>query len=945
MLERANWKFLKALSLLVFTLLILTLFVGTIDAQVSDDEPKDLGWLQPQNISQSGLTSSPKLVVGPNGQLFAFWQNQTDGYVVSTLQDDESWSTPISAEPPFGSRAYEPDLLPSQPAPLYDPTFIGNDTFGTGAFWVNNDAQLSFTRFVTGSVSNLSSWSRPVTIFENVVEVSALIDDQPVIHVAWVSNGNGATIQSGIYHRFSTDNGLSWSDPTLVYQSSFFRQVTQENANLNLFLEGDASLAIVFDDPIKEQTLFSSLAVNEEEGTLTTSWSDPFAIDSRRESDRPSAEGPKNIQAIEFSRTLHAFWVAGHGDVDCALYTRRSFNEGTTWEFVEKLTNELSDCPTYYRLLKTSDQLLLFTRSQTKIEIRFWEEDGWSDPVNQLNLLEYQDPFSFRLVSSSCPYQLAFEASSLFAIGCGSGNTDDIWASSRPVSELQVVINDGNVWRPVEPVNTDNNLIFSTNMQPDIQGFLHAVWTQNNQGYSSTPLVIEPANGIFYSRNDQGLWSTPSKIIEPEGSAENVSLSYERNAGRLFVVWQDTQSQQILFSQASATSAFNPRDWSEPIAIPAPFSNPSYPDVALARNGAIYVAYSVPYNDGIGIYVVFSRDDGETWTDPIPVLENTNPWDTLIKPKIAFQPGGFLHLIFLNQISTGGAIRDEFYYARSENALTAGDNSWTEPVLLQNLFLESNNILSHEIDLDRNNNLHIVWSEWNQTQPNIWSKTSTDFGESWLESTQVSGFGYPVGNLSLSIDIPGDIHLTQLFLEVEDGQEVLGLHHWTYPEGSWIQQDSTQINDVRYNPQNVNLVTGVSSHNTVESLFAGVVLNQGRSIQGLFTTGRNFAGLASPLAASSFDEQNENETTSEVLEPNVVITPAEDGLENEVTEPVATLDFSDYQGSPPAASSLSSQSPMMSGIILSLLVSGILILLIALYFLFRFIRNRREAFA
>ncbi|MEM8862839.1 MAG: hypothetical protein AAGD96_31400, partial [Chloroflexota bacterium] len=282
----------------------------------------------------------------------------------------------------------------------------------------------------------------------------------------------------------------------------------------------------------------------------------------------------------------------------------------------------------------------------------------------------------------------------------------------------------------------------------------------------------------------------------------------------------------------------------------------------------------------------------------------------------------------------------------SENPIIVSGNSWTEPILIQNLFLESNNILSHEIVLDRNNNLHLVWSEWNETQPNLWSKISTDFGQTWQESVQVSGFGFPVGNLSLSVDIPRDVHLTQLFLEVEDGREVLALHHWTYPNSSWVQQASTQFKDIRFNSQNVILASGVSAFNKIESLFSGVISNQGRNIQGMFATGRDVQGLGSPLDASSFDEQNESaEDISEVEEPNAAVAPANESESEESVAPVATLDFSDYQGDPPSTGSLFGQSPLISGVILSLMVSGVLISLIALYFLFRFVRNRREAIA
>ncbi|MEM9774386.1 MAG: sialidase family protein, partial [Chloroflexota bacterium] len=673
-------------------------FFTSLNAQEEQEEVVDLGWRQPINLSQTGLTAMPELVNGTGDQLYAFWQNELDGYIVSILGDNGEWSIPEIGEPPFGTRAFEVDLPVNEPTPLFAPELVGDAELGISAFWSNRDDQLRYSQFITGNVTSLSSWTPPINLFNFVVDSSGLIDDDQRIHVAFVANGNGTTVRPGIYHRFSSDNGVTWSDPLRVYESSFFRQATPDTSGLNLFLGDSGTVYAVYDDPFKEQTLFSKLALSNSEEGATAEWGEPFIIDRRRRSDRPVAEGPNNIQAVEFQDVLHTFWIAGHGDIDCALYTRRSESFGEEWDFVQRLTDEPSDCPRYYRLLKDGDQLMLFTRGETKIEIRFWEEEMWSLPVNQLNLVEFLDPFSFRTVTSACPYQLEFKGNRLFALGCGSGNTDDIWVSNRPKTELQIPIDLNKVWRDPLAIFAGNNLIFTPSMTPDIQGFLHSVWTQNRQGYSSSPQVIESSSAIFYSRGDQGLWSTPSKIIEAEGTAENVSIAYKRNNGKLFVLWQDTDSQQILISQASSTSSFNPRDWSEPVAIPAPFANPSYPSIAVAPNGILFVLYAVPYNDSRGLYLTYSRDDGDTWSDPVSILSEVDSWDLITEPRVAFQPGGNVHITFINQVTASEASRKEYYYVRSNDSALDSEVTWTEPLLIQNRFLESNDIIDHDIE-------------------------------------------------------------------------------------------------------------------------------------------------------------------------------------------------------------------------------------------------------
>lgn len=920
---------IKSISLLF--LLASTALFNAVNAQI-----EEVGWAQSTNLSQSGTTAAPLLVKDASGLLYAFWQNSLDGYVLSTNRNGV-WSEPRVIEPPFGTRAFEEGLTANAATPLYEPELIADTTQGLNAFWVNGDNQLRYSRIVTGDVGLLSTWRPPTTIASNVVKSVAAIDGNNRLHVAYLSLGDGEQVASGIYHRTSLDQGQTWSPALLIYTSSFFRQAQAEMSNLKFVFEGDSQF-LVWDDRFIEQVFFASFA--------NDSWSSPQIIDARQEDDGLNSEGPANIQGVIASGNVHLFWTAGHEGVNCSLYTRRSSNDGAEWSFSERIISESSSCPDYYRILLNGNQLYLFTKTFNVAEIRIWQEDGWSDPSPQIGLLEFIDPTSFRNVSSICPYQFAFHESDLHAVTCGQSAVTDIWSTSRPASSIETPVSEQIAWSEAETVSGDDNLILSPQIVDDGVGNLHSIWVQNGQGYSKNSDFIQVGKQIFYSRSDGTQWASPNQIFSADSMIANPALAFNSQTGNLIVVWEDTINQQLLFSQASKDNAFSAGDWSEPTAIPAPFANSSQPTIEISRTGEIYVTFLVPFNDDRNIYLVVSKDNGTTWSEPKAVLgEEISAFDIFESVETQLSSDGAMQISFVNRLLGAESIRNELYHVRSISSLEDDVIGWNTPQRIQNRFLQANPIFAHELSIDHQGVIHLIWQEWNDTQSNLWGLSSSDNGYSWEGGDQISGFGTPIGNFDLVQGDQDELHLSQLFLEVERGIDILTVRHWIFDGDEWVLQNIGSFEDIDQDSANMVMATGIGADNTLNVIFSGAYSNQGRPTLGVFSSYR-MVELGFSIDESSIISEEDVQTEVSGID----VSEADDGSSEIASEAVSSEEA--VATVPPQLPSIEGENltpieafaasgSMSIGLTLAFVVFVIMLLGLGGYFAVRLILNRQ----
>lgn len=917
-----------------FSILILVSLL--MSAQLSSAQTIE-GWDQAVNLSKSGATSNPILISSPSGSLFAFWKNSADGYYYAENQSSE-WDSPVRGDFPFATRAYTVDLPPNAPTPLYDPAITADQAQGFHAFWVNEDEELEYSRYTQGDISLLASWSFPVDMDSSVAEATAYTTSDNEIHLAYVKKDRG--VRAGIYHRFSEDGGVTWSIASQIYSSSFFGQATLDSADMQFFEDGQ-DIYFAWNDAFTEQVFLSEFM----NGTgSSSSWSTAQIIDSRKQVDSASVAGPQNIKGVSVGGDIHVFWVSGHDDDKCSLFTRRSEDSGESWTFPTKLVVETDVCVDNYNIEKNGSGLILHTFSPNKAEVRNFEEDAWSKAAPQSDLLGFVDPVNFRSIRATCKHQFEIFDDELVSLVCGVGATEDIWSTAILLDDLATPDVLPSEWTDSVQIAMEDNQIFSPEIVSDPNGELHAFWVQNGQGYSDKPLIQEQGDGIYYSKGLSQNWSTPINILSTDGGNSNPSAGYHPPTRNLMVAWEDGINQQLLFSKVSATSAVNWQDWSDPVSLPAPFPNPSHPELSITADGTLVVTYAVPYNDGQGLYLVVSEDNGDSWSDPISLLNIEGAWDILIEPRVVATDLNNLHIAFVNQIGASDSVRNELYYMFADLVnFTSGEVDVTVPSLVQNQLLESNNVLSYELEKDeRNDVVHLIWQEWNGTQPNLWGKTFRQNGTIPSDPAQISGFGFPVGNLSTAHDSRNGLHMAQMFLENVDGEDELATYSWFYdaPSESWELEGATTLPDVSFSEFNTQMAMGINSSDSKNVLFSGYIIEEGRPKQGMFFVSKDVEKLA-PATAVSETTSDAAASSETVANPELDSVEAEEEVEEEiVSEPRTLTEEQKVQESEGVISIFASSNQSLSSALLSLILTGIILLFVGGYFAINFIRNR-----
>lgn len=155
---------------------------------------------------------------------------------------------------------------------------------------------------------NSSSSRRPVVA----------VDSNQIIHVIWYDNSSGNT---EIYHKRSTDEGVTWSALhrlTWTSDPSFELDMTIDSA--------DRIHIVWYDGPYSSSSLFHKKSTN---GGLN--WTGPTRIMWTS----PSAAGTSI--AADSSNNLHVLYTDNHTGTD-EIYYKKSTNGGLNWSAPKQLT-------------------------------------------------------------------------------------------------------------------------------------------------------------------------------------------------------------------------------------------------------------------------------------------------------------------------------------------------------------------------------------------------------------------------------------------------------------------------------------------------------------------------------------------------------------------------------------------------------------------------------
>jgi hypothetical protein len=840
----------------IFLLAIITLYtflsVSTVRSQSSN------GWSTPLNLSNSGSASDPVIVADSLGLIHVLWMDEFSGFVY-VLGDGTQWSDPRTVDVPFEQRNS------SQGFEKVTPSLLA-DQFGTiHAFWrEDEEGSLYYSRVAATEFGSFASWTEPLLLDFSALDFDVEIDESGDIHLGYIRQLDTPDNPSGVYYyRLSRETGL-WSFPILLYPSKYFRSVGLENSNIDIAtseVDGNLKIFVAWDNRSRQRVyLTKSLDAGE-------TWEAPEVID--RPDSTSGTVNPMNILVSGSGEDLTLLWQRRDSVGNCTHLHQWSNDNGETWSQPEQMLAGARLCGQESRLFTSGDgRILLWTIVSDQVHLLAWDQDHWSEPRVQPELSTLEDPETLNAVTLGCRQATFLEDGSLAVVGCEASGDGDIWFTQRDLLEVGDWFSSEKSWSRPSELLTSTDEFQSPVLISGPENLLHVFWSQvdvSEQDFNRTV--------IYYLGGNGEQWGQPVKILHsPQGNAKDPSAALNAN-GRILVVWSESRSGGIYFSWANATRANIATEWSTPTRLPVPQAIVHSPKILIDNTGTIHVIYSVPINEGRGIYGIRSRDGGETWLSPTFIFDAAGAgFEMVDRPQLAQSPDGVLHALWIRtSIPEAGGILG-LYYVYSED----GGETWSpfEEVA-------AGNITWSQISSDGGGVAYRFWQEEINRQPVIKFQRRQDNGITWEPPESLSSFGESLRIAKLVSDPSGNLQMLQI---VQDSAGRLILRNWVWEEERWVVSENLDLsNDAQLSAY--SMVTAVSPPGKLNLVYftkKGAALNDEFEHHVLFTSRslRTAPGGQEPqqdpettALPAEIDPGSPNEAPLEITPPATEVLP------------------------------------------------------------------------
>jgi len=384
-------------------------------------------WGEPLNVSRSGATDKPQIVVDSQGVVHLLWQDTIEGYYYSS-GDGETWSQPRLVDLPFGISDSNEELSVGGRHLLYEPVIAADNSNRLHAFWRDGNDALFYSSVSANDVAALSEWQQSQQLAESALDVDSDIDGRGRIHIAYVRALDSPGLPSGIYYRRSINRGETWSLPRLLYETPYFRRLNTESANVRIVSTEQDNVVVAWDDRPQERVY---VARSVDAGNT---WKEPTEIDRRLSSDAINAVGPSRVSVSGHNDQVHLIWMAGHDGQQCSQYTQFSADGGATWQDRQQITGLEGICADESQFIVTGDgRFLLSLETPSGTLISTWTDQGWTQPSIQMTLTSFVNPDTFRPVELACKKFATAGITGdephmrLMVVGCDRGVGEDIW--------------------------------------------------------------------------------------------------------------------------------------------------------------------------------------------------------------------------------------------------------------------------------------------------------------------------------------------------------------------------------------------------------------------------------------------------------------------------------------------------------------------------------------
>ncbi len=744
--NKSNHRLVPRVKIFV-VLSFLASILWFVTTTFAKGQNKNIIWNEPLNLSRSGGASNPVLVVDSNNQQHVIWQDSFDGVMV-TNRIDNVWS-----EPQIGNFPFETTL----------PELLADSRENIHAFWQDQQGRLAYSQINGSNFGTANTWSGVATLSDSVLRFNSTIDENGVIHLVYIRNTASETAAAGIYYRNSINNGITWSAPVILDESLYLRLLTADSARIyvttSVQSETETSVYVVWDNIPLRRIYFT----RSDDNGLT--WLSGREIDGPPNTSGLSA--PFNLNISVNQNDILLVWQVGQEDVVCTQYYQYSSDRGDTWTDRKSLLRDLSagGCPQDNRIIgRLGDETLLLTKAQNQIFLTAWDGTQWSNPNLQNTLSGFIDPVSQANVNLGC-LDIEVHENKIFVVGCGISTGEDIWFIDSNIPDFSDWYPSSSAWSIPDSFSARENSIQSLHSVADLNGAIHAIW-------------LEPS-GIYHSKWEGDQWIVSSKIIN--GSfveSDELAIAIDSN-GIIYIVWTQDENGELFFSWANSSKATDKNEWIEPIRVTTQNNNFNSPDILINNQSRIFIVYTIPINEGRGVYSVISDDIGNSWSDPVKIFDAVSDgWEIVGNTQIVeVIPNQYM--ITIEKATLSGGRYEIHFFKYFPNTQEISTN-----------FLVNQNISYSELDNVLFGTVHEVWQSENEDQLQIWHTFSTNAGEDWEQPGIVTSLGEVPGPFTLSLTNSNNANLTYIS---QTGSEFLRLNHIMWNNSNWDYIDDIQL--------------------------------------------------------------------------------------------------------------------------------------------------------
>lgn len=688
-------------------------------------------WTEPVNLSQSGSTAVPLMFVDTSHTFHVFWQDTyADLYMYSQGQHT-NWTAPISATLPFTAST---------------PTLLADTNGRVHAFWRDaEDDYLLYSHAPITGITDLLNWQDAELLADTAVAVDVVVGTNNQLHLLYLWPDSTPDLPAGVYYRqtVETENGRVWSEPLPLYQSPYLRGLTASDANVDLIIDGNTLFA-AWDNRPRKQLLFSR--------SLDGGQSWQAASERVGPESGSSVVMPFDAKMELNDDKLLFLWSKGLPGNNCQQFWISSEDRGQNWtnpQLMTELLPGLGKCISQSQLFRAEEATFLLSTIEGQVYLWAWNGQRWSDPQMQVSLAGFDHPETLNNVLFRCRQMVVTVDDQLAGVGCdqtvGGFNDGDIWFLSRPLGAY-------NEWFP--PIIEWNGAkVLQRNSFPYYAQAV--VSTPDDRLFAffvSTDHTGAATRQIYLSHYTDGRWSLPEHIITtPEpvagqltavvGPGDNLYLSWAGNNGNVY------------FMRNAIAEAHIAATWIDPTPLPDLPHFASHPTFAIDQDNILYLIYTVAINEGRGVYLLRSSDNGRSWDEePLPVFNGLDAeWEMVGPAHLAVTGQGQLHLLLSQQTLNGHQPQTEaLHYLRS----TDGGQTFTpEDLVVEGSFAWS------ALDSTDAQTIHQLWQAWNGPNLELLHRYSADGGQTWSRALKLDNVS---GAVSLTGDDAGHLFLLNL---------------------------------------------------------------------------------------------------------------------------------------------------------------------------------------